>query len=246
MFSPSELEGEVDHTFFDSDSEDVGDEEEDKSVPSSGLASAQPHESFSHVEDDSSLESVSRLTGAVVMQFPGSKQRKNYSFTNSEVKRIDLENQRLLQQLSRLSSHSRPGSVSGQRPCVTSSRPLNRIPHSALNRQRELQRIERDNLAFLKRLQSVKPTPGMTRSEQLADYQRQVGYLGMCPVYQTTEKKSLGKVPHHTARASSTTTEAAAHLCPGQGKPKQLHLSGTEPTLKRKIIIIYTMFYLFI
>lgn len=33
--------------------------------------------------------------------------------------------------------------------------------------------------AFLKRLEAVKPTPGMTRIEQLTDYQRQAGYLGI-------------------------------------------------------------------
>lgn len=31
--------------------------------------------------------------------------------------------------------------------------------------------------AFLKRLEAVKPTRGLRRSEQLADYQRLVGYL---------------------------------------------------------------------
>lgn len=31
--------------------------------------------------------------------------------------------------------------------------------------------------AFLKRLEAVKPTTGMKRSEQLTDYQRQMGYF---------------------------------------------------------------------
>lgn len=31
--------------------------------------------------------------------------------------------------------------------------------------------------AFLKRLEAVKPTAGMRRSEQLRDYHRQMGYL---------------------------------------------------------------------
>uniref|UniRef100_A0A7N5ZQ76 Cilia- and flagella-associated protein 97 n=1 Tax=Anabas testudineus TaxID=64144 RepID=A0A7N5ZQ76_ANATE len=104
--------------------------------------------------------------------------RKNYSFSNDEVRRIDRENQRLLRELSRLSPGPRPGSVARKKTNVASSSPLNRLSHSALNRQREQQRIERENLAFLKRLESVKPTPGLKRSEQLADYQRQVGYLG--------------------------------------------------------------------
>lgn len=45
--------------------------------------------------------------------------------------------------------------------------------------------------AFLKRLESVKPSPGLKRSEQLADYHRQVGYLGAppSPTYTSTTKK---------------------------------------------------------
>lgn len=53
--------------------------------------------------------------------------------------------------------------------------------------------------AFLKRLESVKPTPGLKRSEQLADYQRQVGYLGapLYPICVSTARKgrSTSKTP---------------------------------------------------
>jgi len=38
-----------------------------------------------------------------------------------------------------------------------------------------------DIKAFLKRLEAVKPTPGMRRSEQLMDYQRQMSYLSSLP-----------------------------------------------------------------
>uniref|UniRef100_A0A665TA05 Cilia- and flagella-associated protein 97 n=1 Tax=Echeneis naucrates TaxID=173247 RepID=A0A665TA05_ECHNA len=107
-----------------------------------------------------------------------SQNRKNYSFTNAEVRRIDRENQRLLRELSRLSPGSRPGSAAGKKTSMASNSPLSHFSHSALNRQREQQRIEQENLAFLKRLESVKPTPGLRRSEQLADYQRHAGYLG--------------------------------------------------------------------
>jgi len=53
--------------------------------------------------------------------------------------------------------------------------------------------------AFLKRLESVKPTPGLKRSEQLSDYQRQVGYLGApsYPICKSTTTKE---------RASSRTS----------------------------------------
>uniref|UniRef100_A0A8C9VII8 Cilia- and flagella-associated protein 97 n=1 Tax=Scleropages formosus TaxID=113540 RepID=A0A8C9VII8_SCLFO len=116
---------------------------------------------------------------------PGHRVRKNYSFSNEEVRRIDRENQRLLRELSRPAS--RPKSMSGRGSgsgsvCSSSLRkpgsPPVRLYHSALNRQREQQRIERENLALLKRLESVKPTAGMRRTEQLADYQRQARYLG--------------------------------------------------------------------
>uniref|UniRef100_A0AAV2LG56 Cilia- and flagella-associated protein 97 n=1 Tax=Knipowitschia caucasica TaxID=637954 RepID=A0AAV2LG56_KNICA len=188
-----------------------------QSGTSSGVHSAQHHDTFSEDDDEYSLYS-SRLDSKAAMEFRSSRYRKNYSYTNDEVKRIDRENQRLLQQLSRVSSGSRPGSVSGQRHSVASSTLLNHLPHNAINREREKQRIERDNLAFLKRLEAIKPSPGMKRSEQLADYRRQCGYLGICPLYPTSLKKSssreaLGKGcsqnkdPHRRARAASTTTE---------------------------------------
>lgn len=202
--------------------------EQQQSAPSSGFSTAQPEESFSLSKtDDYSLNSQSRLEGQVVMQFSGSRHRKNYSFTNDEVKRIDQENQRLLRQLSRFSSCSRQGSASGQRRRIASNTPLNRLPPSALNRQREQQRIERENLAFLRRLESVKPTPGIKRSEQLADYQRQVGYRGTCPVYQSTSRVSSAgkglrqnKATDYSSRAASTATALSSTPVPRSRKIK--------------------------
>ncbi|XP_071412423.1 cilia- and flagella-associated protein 97 isoform X2 [Pithys albifrons albifrons] len=101
--------------------------------------------------------------------------RKNYSFTNEEVRQIDRENQRLLKELSRQAA--KPRSTSLKKTSV----PPPRLYHSALNRQKEQQRIERENLAFLKRLEAVQPTAGMRRSEQLRDYQRQMSYLSSSP-----------------------------------------------------------------
>ncbi|XP_006834569.1 PREDICTED: UPF0501 protein KIAA1430 homolog [Chrysochloris asiatica] len=68
--------------------------------------------------------------------------RKNYSFTRDEVRQIDRENQRLLKELSRQAD--KPGNKS-----TIPRRPVGHPPklyHSALNRQREQQRIERENL----------------------------------------------------------------------------------------------------
>lgn len=107
---------------------------------------------------------------------PSKGTRKNYSFTNEEVRQIDRENQRLLKELSRQSAKPRRSTT-----LKKSSVPPPKLYHSALNRQKEQQRIERENLAFLKRLEAVKPTAGMRRSEQLMDYQRQMSYLSSSP-----------------------------------------------------------------
>ncbi|KAJ8415651.1 hypothetical protein AAFF_G00402080 [Aldrovandia affinis] len=54
-----------------------------------------------------------------------------------------------------------------------------RLYHSAVNRKREMDRIDRENQALLKRLDTMKPSRGMSRSEQLADYERQAPYRGL-------------------------------------------------------------------
>ncbi|XP_029995309.1 cilia- and flagella-associated protein 97 [Sphaeramia orbicularis] len=175
-------------------------EQEQESMPSSGLSNVPQDDDSNQDIDEYSLDSESQFGDRVVFHCPVGKNRKNYSFTNDEVRRIDRENQRLLGQLSRLYQGSRPGSAAGQKRHKTSNSPLTRRSHSALNRQREQQRIERENLAFLKRLETVKPTSGLKRSEQLADYQRQVGYLGgpSYPIFKSTTKKE-----RPTSRTSS-------------------------------------------
>ncbi|KAM5193667.1 cilia- and flagella-associated protein 97 [Mantella aurantiaca] len=117
-------------------------------------------------------------------------QKKNYSFSNDEMRHIDRENQRLLKELSRQASKSKSKSLTPKKPNGTPSR----LYHTALNRQREQQRIERENMALLKRLESVKPTVGMTRSEQLMDYQRQAGYLSSTATSPRPGKASVSRM----------------------------------------------------
>uniref|UniRef100_A0A671WGZ4 Cilia- and flagella-associated protein 97 n=1 Tax=Sparus aurata TaxID=8175 RepID=A0A671WGZ4_SPAAU len=166
-------------------------------------------------EEGSLKDSVSQLGGKLVFHGSGGRNRKNYSFTNEEVRSIDHENQRLLRALSRLSPGPRPGSKAAKKAHMTSNSPLSRLSHSALNRQREQQRIERENLAFLKRLESVKPTPGLKRAEQLADYQRQVGYQG-APSYPVSGSRPVSSA-HHSS--SSTTSDSASKPVPRSKKP---------------------------
>ncbi|XP_059857128.1 cilia- and flagella-associated protein 97 [Delphinus delphis] len=136
---------------------------------------------------------------------PSVAPRKNYSFTREEVRRIDRENQRLLKELSRQAE--KPGSKSTIPRRSTGPPP--RLYHSALNRQREQQRIERENLALLKRLEAVKPTVGMKRSEQLTDYHRNMGYFSSSPTSRRV-RSTLGQ--YSPLRGASRTSSATSGL----------------------------------
>ncbi|KAM3831910.1 LOW QUALITY PROTEIN: cilia- and flagella-associated protein 97 [Vipera latastei] len=129
--------------------------------------------------------------------------RKNYSFTNEEVQQIDRENQRLLKELTKHSAKPRNKSASVKKPSGSAPK----MYHSAVNRQREQQRIDRENLAFLKRLEAVKPTAGMKRSEQLTDYQRQMGYFRTAG----TPRRGKSALNHHSpSRGTSRTSSHSA------------------------------------
>ncbi|XP_037554162.1 cilia- and flagella-associated protein 97 [Nematolebias whitei] len=212
-------------------------EEEQERVPSSDLSSIHQEEpSHQEMDESSSFSLESLLEHKLVINCPGGRNRKNYSFTNDEVTRIDRENQRLLRELSRLSPAPRWRKAAGQKACMSTSSPLIHASHSALNRQREQRRIERENLAFLKRLERVKSTPGLRRSEQLADYQRYTGYLGAPsgPLYRTSVKRqrrsgttSSGFTDPRpvSSRAAFTNTESSS--TPG---PRSKQLSAARPT----------------
>ncbi|XP_075544205.1 uncharacterized protein LOC142578652 isoform X1 [Dermacentor variabilis] len=72
---------------------------------------------------------------------PRAKGRKNMSFSNEEVQRIDRENQRLLKRI--LAQQNRP------RPKFDSRTP-SRLAPSAVNRQRQQRQIEVENLMILR------------------------------------------------------------------------------------------------
>lgn len=102
--------------------------------------------------------------------FRGSEQlilpagRKNMSFSNESVRQIDLENKRLLRQIVDKRSPKVP--IKEKKDII--SRPSS----SSINRFRRQREIEKDNLKFLQRLQSVKPTKSISRDYLLADHQR--------------------------------------------------------------------------
>ncbi|XP_025889343.1 cilia- and flagella-associated protein 97 isoform X2 [Nothoprocta perdicaria] len=195
-------DGEVDHAFFDSDFEEQQkkDSEFDRRYSRKVLHDAmdlnQLLKAFLQLEKKEQQK--------ITIDPPSKGSRKNYSFTNEEVRQIDRENQRLLRELSRQSAKPRSRSTTLKKSAL----PPPKLYHSALNRQKEQQRIERENLAFLKRLEAVKPTAGMRRSEQLMDYQRQMSYLGSSP--STRRGKSQLSPSRGTSRASSVSS-AVSH-----------------------------------
>ncbi|XP_059409794.1 cilia- and flagella-associated protein 97-like [Carassius carassius] len=169
------------------------------------------------------LNAEKQLNRVLMVSSPGSvgSSRKNYSFKNKEVRDIDRENQRLLCELSRSSARSRNDRSSCSKTSSRrSSAPPIRLYHSTLNRQREQERIQKENLAFLKRLESVKPTPGMTRDEQLADYQRQCHYLGTHSTAIPPVKLKSSKTPGRTSRPGSS---------PHKSRPETAKLNSTTP-----------------
>ncbi|GIY52319.1 hypothetical protein CDAR_207831 [Caerostris darwini] len=90
------------------------------------------------------------------------KCRKNFSFSNEKVRKIDNDNQVLLKKImaqqNRVKSHN------------VSAAPIR--SSSAVNRHRHQRQIEMENLALLKRLESTKPSRNLSRSYLLRDYDR--------------------------------------------------------------------------
>ncbi|XP_012674366.2 cilia- and flagella-associated protein 97 [Clupea harengus] len=214
----------------DSTEEDLGMETQEASSLNQNVTWEDPmdkprdpdQEALSHVSSAREFGSIS--VGSTQGDIPG-KHRRNFSFRNEDVWRIDRENQRLLRELSRPSRRSRSGSASSSHtmPSCGTRRASGPPPplqyHSAVNRQREQKRIERENLALLKRLESVKPSKGITRSEQFADYQRQARYI-CTPLPTATIEHYHSKIASLSASSQGKSTRpnsAGVRLSPRPG-----------------------------
>ncbi|XP_053559858.1 cilia- and flagella-associated protein 97 [Bombina bombina] len=158
---------------------------------------------------------------------PVTRHKKNFSFSNEEVRHIDRENQRLLRELSRQAAKPRNKNLTPKKPCNVPTR----LYHTALNRQREQQRIERENMALLKRLESVKPTVGMTRSEQFLDYQRQAGYLSSTASSPRPGKASVSRLSPSSSGAFSRVSSASSQRSDRIGSSAAL----LRPTKSRNV-----------
>lgn len=75
--------------------------------------------------------------------------RRNMSFTNDELRKIERENQLLLNKI-----------MSHQKPQSKTTKPVSGAPRtssSAINRKRQQKKIEEDNMILLRRIQRAKP-----------------------------------------------------------------------------------------
>ncbi|MEQ2237505.1 hypothetical protein ILYODFUR_023701 [Ilyodon furcidens] len=121
-------------------------QQEQESVPSSGFSNMHQEEDSNPDVDECSFRLESQLEHKLALHCPGRRNRKNYSFSNDDVRRIDRENQRLLRELSRLSPGPRSEKAASKKTNVSNNSPVIHLSHTKLNRQREQRRIERENL----------------------------------------------------------------------------------------------------
>ncbi|XP_014845038.1 PREDICTED: cilia- and flagella-associated protein 97 [Poecilia mexicana] len=145
---------------------------EPKTLPSGAFSNLHEAVDSNPDVDECSSGLESHLEQKMVLQISRGVVRKNYSFSNDEVRRIDFENKRLLQALSNISSGSKAEKCSKKSTSVAKGSSVGFYAHSAQNRDRQQRRIQQENLVFLKRLQSTPASPGMSRIEQLTDHQR--------------------------------------------------------------------------
>uniref|UniRef100_A0A1A8HUM0 Cilia- and flagella-associated protein 97 n=1 Tax=Nothobranchius kuhntae TaxID=321403 RepID=A0A1A8HUM0_NOTKU len=194
--------------------------QEQESVPSSGLSSMHLDDDSDQDLDERSFNLESSCKPKRGLCHPGWRNRKNYTFSNDEVRRIERENSRLLRELTSPASATVLGKAPVKKTC-TSNFPVTQMAHNAIRRQREQQRIERENLLVLKKLESVKPTPGLSRSEQLADYQRLTGRPA-------ASSRPSFRPSTNRGRSSSRTSTAFTHPRPGSSRSSFTNTSSSS------------------
>ncbi|XP_071495154.1 uncharacterized protein [Diadema antillarum] len=153
---------------------------------------------------------------------PMPHQRMNMSFSNDEVKRIDRENQRLLQKIvgspgpGQSTTKARTGSASHSRASRVPKTPMS---HSAVQRQRDQRRIEIENMQILRRIEAARANPQVKKDSLIRDYRQQMQYAAQV-------SKTPGGPP---ARPSSAKRTVKAYNS-GQGMSKASSMSslGTE------------------
>ncbi|CAF0954140.1 unnamed protein product, partial [Didymodactylos carnosus] len=152
------------------------------------------------------------------------KKRVRLHFSDEQIlSTIDQENKRLLRQLINVSNRNQQqpfiGGSTNQRVRVTSS---------ALNRQKEQQRIEKENMKILNRLQQTRATKSLNRDELLSYYDRQIGYVS---VGNTPSGKSTPIQTGPSSRSSSRPSSASIFYSRVKSAHQLPPSSANNPTL---------------
>ncbi|CAF0832148.1 unnamed protein product [Adineta ricciae] len=79
-----------------------------------------------------------------------------------------------------------------------------RLTSSAINRQKQQQKIERENMKLLERLQQTRASRGLKREELLSHYDNQVGYV----TYTIPPAPARAHLPPRPSSATMTTSTA--------------------------------------
>lgn len=91
--------------------------------------------------------------------------------------------------------------------CKSGNTPLRQISHNGLNRKRTQERIQKENEVIMKRIESVRPTPSLKCTEQLADYKRITAYLGGSLKNHIVPEKQDKNLPPKKVLSSSDAAE---------------------------------------
>lgn len=130
--------------------------------------------------------------------------------------RLEAENQKLYEKLLREETkrnHRRSGGGSKKN---MADKPPMRLTSSALNRQREQQRIEKENQLILRRLLDVKPSKDVQKEYQMRDYERNIGYLSlkMLPIgggISSSNSSMIAASNSGTQRSKRTSAKSSAN-----------------------------------
>lgn len=113
-----------------------------------------PHSSIHPIHDSPHHRHLSKKSSAA--------RRKNMSFTNDEVRRIDHDNKILLKKI--MTAHHRTrgnqGSCHAHEVTYTHHRPAN----ATINRRKDDEKIRRENLILLRKIQEAKPSKEVVES----------------------------------------------------------------------------------
>lgn len=122
-----------------------------------------------HTYDRSSRASSAGRSQKFKPAGPAPQPKKNYSFRNDQVRKIDLENQRMMKSIMHCAKQAKQTKKRVKAKPVVQQIP-SKAPTAAINRSKEQQRIERENQALLQRLQQTKATRPVQRERLMHDY----------------------------------------------------------------------------